>query len=74
MKINKTTLKKKVKNLCISIWKKCLDCTNCQPKEIFNCETSDCPLWKKRPLKAKGLYTLIKQLKQTNLSSFEAKE
>lgn len=72
MKINKTTLKKQVTLLKSSIWMKCLDCTNCQPKEIILCEIDGCPLWNDRPLEAKGLYTLIKQLKQKNPRLFTA--
>lgn len=72
MKTKKASLKKQITFLKSSIWMKCLDCTNCQPKEIFLCEIDGCPLWKNRPLEAKGLYSLIKQLKQKNPRLFVA--
>lgn len=74
MKIKKITLKKEIKNLRQSIFMKCLDCTCCQPKEILLCEKNGCPLWKKRPTKTKGLYTLIKKLKQKNPDLYEVKK
>lgn len=72
MKTNKLYLKKQIKHLQKLISMKCLDCTNCQPKEILLCEIKGCPLWEKRPIKANGLYTLIKRLKQNNPGLFVA--
>lgn len=72
MKIKKTILKKQLKNLQDLISMKCLDCTCCNPKEIFLCEIDGCPLFKERPTEAKGLYTLIKRLKQKNPTLFIA--
>jgi hypothetical protein len=74
MKTNKISLKKQIKHLLDLISMKCLDCTCCQPKEIILCEIEGCPLWEKRPLKTKGLYTLVKRLKQKNPGLYEAKE
>ena len=72
MKTNKISLKKQIKYLRDLISMKCLDCTCCQPKEIFLCEIKGCPLWEKRPIEATGLYTLIKRLKQNNIGLYEA--
>ena len=74
MKTNKVSLKKQIRHLQDLISMKCLDCTCCQVKEIINCEITGCPLWEKRPLEAKGLYTLVKRLKQKNPDLYEAKE
>lgn len=51
---------------------KCLDCDNCQPKEVLQCDISGCPLWGKRPKTLRGLYTFIKVLKENNLGFYEA--
>jgi len=74
MKTKKIALKKQIKYLQEIIFMKCLDCTCCQIKEIINCEIKGCPLWEKRPKEAKGLYTLIKTLRQKNPELYEAKE
>lgn len=74
MKIKQVELKKQIKNLRTHIFMKCLECTNCQPKEILRCQSYECPLWKERPVEAKGLYTLIKRLRQNNNEFHEAKE
>lgn len=66
MKIKHAELKKHIKNLRAHIFMKCLECTNCQPKEILHCQSYGCPLWEERPIEAKGLYTLIKRLRQKN--------
>ena len=72
MKTNKVSLKKEILDLKKIIFLQCLNCVCYQPKEIPLCEIHDCPLWKKRPIKTKGLYTLIKRLGQKNISSSEA--
>lgn len=72
MKTNKILLKKQIKNLRNLISMKCLDCTCCQIKEIIDCEINSCPLWEKRPTKAKGVYNLIKRLKEKNQGLYEA--
>lgn len=71
MKTCKNTLKKEIKKLRESIYLKCLYCVNCHVKEVIECETKECPLWKIRPTKARGLYTLIKRLRKTKLSISE---
>ncbi len=73
MKTNKLNLKKEIKDLKRIISMKCLDCVNCQPKEILMCEITGCPLWEERPKELKGLYTYIKDLRQKNLGCYEAK-
>ena len=73
MKIKKVDLKKRIKLLQETAWMKCLDCTCCQPKEILICEIRGCPLWEFRPKEKRGLYTLIKRLKQKNLGLYEVK-
>jgi len=72
MKTKKLILKKEIKYRDEAIFMKCLDCCCCQIKEILLCEIPGCPLWKLRPKEGKGLYTLIKQLKQKNLGLYEA--
>ncbi len=74
MKTRKIALKKAIKNLRRSIFMKCLDCTCCQPKEIFLCEVPGCPLWNLRPKEGKGLLTLIDRLKQKNPDLYVAKK
>ena len=74
MKRNKLNLKKEIKELKKSIFMKCLDCACFQPKEIINCEISRGPLWEFRPKEAKGLYTLIKELKEKKDEYFEARK
>lgn len=66
MKTKQVELKKQIKNLRSHIFMKCLECMNFQPKEIRLCQSPSCPLWQKRPIKARGLYTLIKRLRQKN--------
>ena len=73
MKTNKILLKKQIKHLQKLVFMKCLDCTCCQPREIILCKIKGCSLWEKRPLEAKGLYSLIKRLKQKNFTNSEAK-
>ena len=72
MKTNKISLKRQIKHLQNLISMKCLDCTCCQINKIIYCEIKGCPLWEKRPTQAKGVYTLIKRLKQKNLGLYEA--
>ena len=72
--MKKNDLKKEIKLLQSATWMKCLDCINCQPKEIILCEIRGCPLWEFRPKEKKGLYTLIKRLKQKNRGLNEAKK
>ncbi len=72
MKTKQFTLKRKIKNLQEAIFMKCLDCTCCQPKEILLCTIQGCPLWELRPRETKGIYQLIKQLKQKNPELYEA--
>lgn len=72
MRTNKISLKKQIKHLRNLISIKCLDCTCCQIREIIHCEIKGCPLWKERPNEAKGVYTLIKRLKEKNLGLYEA--
>lgn len=68
----KLELRKEIKNLTNTIAMKCLDCVCCQPKEILRCEIEDCPLWDKRPKELRGLYILIKKLRQININFYEA--
>ena len=72
MKTKKLELKNQIKKLKNAIAMKCLDCVCCQPKEILKCQISGCPLWKERPKKLEGLYTLIKELKKKNIGFYEA--
>lgn len=72
MKTKKLELRNEIKVLKKVIAAKCLDCVCCQPLEIGGCEIKDCPLWQKRPQKLKGLYTLIKELKEKNNGFYEA--
>lgn len=72
MKTKKLTLKKEIKYRDQAIFMKCLDCCCCQIKEILLCEIPGCPLWNFRPNAGKGLYTLIKLLKQKNPQLYEA--
>ena len=74
MKTKKLILKKEIKYRDKAIFMKCLDCCCCQIKEILLCEIKGCPLWELRPKESRGLYTLIKQLKQKNLGLYEANE
>ncbi len=74
MKTNKLNLKKQIKVLRKTIYLKCLECCNCQVQEVTKCNITCCPLWKERPLKAKGLYTLIKLLSNRNIQFSEAKK
>lgn len=74
MRTNKVSLKRQIKNLNNLIAMKCLECSNCQIKEVLLCEIKGCPLWEKRPVKAKGLYTLIGYLKQKNKQNIEAEK
>ena len=69
--MKKTTLKKEISHLKKLIYSKCLDCTNYQPKEIVLCPVKNCSLWKVRPQKKRGLYSLAKHLKQENLINIE---
>jgi hypothetical protein len=73
MQTKKLQLKKEIKELRKIIAMKCLDCVNCQAKEVLNCQITGCPLWEKRPKELRGLYTLIKELKQKNLGFYKAK-
>lgn len=75
--MKKNDLKKEVKHLQKIIFLKCIECCNCSQsssniKEIINCNIPGCPLWIERPIEAKGLYTLIKQLRQKNIEISEA--
>lgn len=70
MKTNKLNLKKEIKDLKKAIFKKCLDCVCCQPKEILRCEITGCSLWEKRPRELRGLYILAKQLRKQNLGFY----
>jgi hypothetical protein len=72
MRTNKLNLKRKIKEMHRVIAMKCLDCDNCQPKEVLQCDISGCPLWGKRPKTLRGLYTFIKVLKENNLGFYEA--
>lgn len=74
MRTNKKGLKKQVNNLTKLIRMKCLECTCYQPKEIRLCEIRLCPLWKNRPVKSRGLYTLIKQMKKKETAFSEAEK
>lgn len=74
MKTNKLNLKKQIKTFQITIYLKCLECCNRQIKEVTECNISGCPLWKERPLEAKGLYTLAKRLSRENNQFSEAKK
>lgn len=74
MKTNKISLKRQIKNLNDLVAMKCLECSNCQIKEVLLCEIKGCPLWKNRPNKAKGLYILVRHLKQNNSKNFEAND
>ncbi|OGK23157.1 hypothetical protein A2954_00510 [Candidatus Roizmanbacteria bacterium RIFCSPLOWO2_01_FULL_37_12] len=73
MKTTKNNLKKEIKKFKEIVAMKCLVCTKYQIKEIILCEIKGCPLWEYRPRQARGLYTLIKRLKQKNLGLYEAK-
>ncbi len=72
MKTKKLDLKKEIKNLKNIISLKCFDCVCCQPLEIAKCDITGCPLWEIRPKKLKGLYTLVKVLKEKNPEFYEA--
>lgn len=72
MKTKKITLKREINKLHNLIFMKCLDCECCQIKEILRCDIKGCPLWEQRPFSAKGLYTLVKRLKQKNPGLYEA--
>ncbi len=74
MKTNKLSLKKELKYLQTLISMKCLECCCFQFKEVLNCNITDCPLWEVRPKEGKGVYTLIKRMKQKKSSNFEANE
>ena len=74
MKTNKLSLKKEIKYRDEAIFMKCLDCCCCEIKEILLCNKPGCPLWELKPKKAKGLYALIKRLKQKNPEFYEAKK
>lgn len=73
MKTNKISLKRQIKYLQKTIYLKCLECCNCQIKEVIDCEVKGCPLWETRPVEANGLYVLVKQLRKKNLTNSEAK-
>lgn len=68
-----TILKKEISDLQQTISMKCLECCNCEIQEVKVCLITGCPLWKKKPVEAKGLHTLVKQLRQNNLVIPEAK-
>jgi len=72
MKNKKLVLRKEIKDLHKSITMKCLECSCFQIKDTLLCDVPRCPLWEIRPTKAEGLYTLIKQYRQKNLSSSQA--
>lgn len=72
MKKTKYDLKKEIKCLRETVTLKCLECCNYQIQEVTECNVPGCPLWEERPKEAKGLYTLIKQLRQKNLVNIEA--
>jgi len=74
MKTKKIDLKKQIKLLKKTIFLKCLECTNCQIREVTGCDTSGCPLWSERPIEAIGLHTLIKQLRIKETDIPEAKK
>lgn len=64
MRTSKLNLKKEIKELKRVIFRKCLDCVCCQPSEILKCQIITCPLWKWRPNRLRGLYSLAKDLKR----------
>jgi len=70
MKTKKFSFKKQVRNLQEAIFLKCLDCCCCQIKEVLFCNIVDCPLWELRPKKSRGLYTLVRKLKQKKYLNF----
>lgn len=72
MKTNKINLKKEISILKKTIAAKCLDCVCYQPKEIQRCQIINCPLWNYRPAGARGMYSLIKELKKKIIVDPEA--
>lgn len=74
MKTTKLLLKQEIRNNRKKDCMKCLECSRFQIKEILLCEVPGCPLWEERPKEAKGLHTLVKQLRQKNNDVSEAEE
>lgn len=74
MRTKKIDLKKKIAEMQRLMTMKCLECVCYQPKEIGLCEIKDCPLWKYRPSKLEGVYSLVKQMRRKDLPISEAKK
>lgn len=74
MRTKKTVLKRDISVLRKAIFSKCLDCVCCQPTLVIGCEISTCPLWQLRPKKLKGLYSLAKELRKSNIGFYEAEK
>ena len=64
MKTYKRDLKNEIKSLKYAIAEKCVDCVCFQPMEVLKCEIDTCSLFKIRPKRLSGLYSMAKRLKR----------
>ena len=64
LKTTQNQLNKLIKILKKAIAEKCIDCVCFQPHEVLKCEVDTCSLFKLKPKRLTGLYSIARRLRR----------